>query len=116
MRTLTNKLLLTSASALSILGLTLAVPHAANAQEMNDDLEMEAAESVEMEADTTEVVEDDNRLGQSVEMESVDMDADATDMDSDDIDSDLDYDDDDSEIEAETYSAPTYSNSPRALW
>ena len=108
MNTLINKIFLTSASALSVLGLLLTVPQGVAAQEM-EDMDMDATESVEMDSD--------DRIGQSYDMEEDDMDMDAADMESDDVDGDYDYDSDDAdEIESESYSAPTYSNSPRALW
>lgn len=103
MRTFFNKAFLVPASALSIFAVLLAAPQAVSAQEeMTEDMEMEATESVEME---------DDRVGQSIEMDRMDVDSDIDSMDDNDIDSDIDYDDDDSDIEAETY-----SNSPRALW
>ena len=116
MNTLLNKALFVSASTFAALGLLLAAPQAASAQEGVED-----AEFTETEAMTPGIVRDSevtesDAVGQSFEMEDGEgIDSDVDGMDSDDIDSDVDADYDE-DIESETYSAPTYSDSPRALW
>ena len=107
-----KKLFFISASTLSALGLMLAVPSAGLAQEMTEDVteDVEAVEDTdEFEATGTFESEEDGRVGQSMEID--DSDELEADMDSEDIDSDYDYEDSD-DVEV----APTYSNSPRALW
>lgn len=108
-----KKLFFISASTLSALGLMLAVPSASLAQEMSEDMteDVEAMEDTdEFEATGTFESEEDGRLGQS--MDDSDLESDASMMESDDVDSDYDYDYEEDSVEV----APTYSNSPRALW
>ena len=144
MTTLLNKTLFASASLLSVFGLLLAAPQSVSAQEGMEE-ESAVVESQETfdnadtaaEADGTgmemneesAVVESQETFGTpdtAVEADGTEMEmteesavvesgVGVTEMESD-IDSDVDYDTDDNDVEAETYSAPTYSNSPRALW
>ncbi|MGD1898797.1 MAG: hypothetical protein ACFB16_17820 [Phormidesmis sp.] len=136
MRTLINKTLLASASALSVLGLLLIMPQAVSAQEMETETPA-APTSTDIEATPTEPASTDIEATEvDTEMEASEMEVDTTDsMESGTIDAvdtntttndalevnDTTTDDMDSDVEASddmdsTGTTPTYSNSPRALW